>query len=129
MTPMIDVVFQLIVFFTATSTMVKTEVNETVALPVAEKGQNQQTTSQKKKVTANVLADGSVVLGGRRIGVAELQDILSAELEQRPAEHIEVQFRADRKAPYGAVEPLLLVCAKKGVWQVSFAVSPITENR
>jgi biopolymer transport protein ExbD len=122
MTPMIDVVFQLIVFFTATSTMVKTEFNLTVDLPAAEKGKNQDEASAKKKITANVLSGGDVLVGGRRVGAAEFQEILAAELAQRPADQLEVQFRGDRAAPYGSVEPLLLVCARKGVWQVSFAV-------
>ncbi len=122
MTPMIDVVFQMIVFFTATSTIAKTEFNLTVELPVAEKGKDQDDVSQKKKITANVVAGGDVFIGGRPVRAAEFQDILTAELAQRPADQLEVQFRGDREAPYSSVEPLLLVCAKKGVWQVSFAV-------
>ena len=122
MTPMIDVVFQLIVFFTATSTMAKTEVNLTLELPVAEKGTDQDVASQKKKITANVLASGEVFVGGRVVRAADFQEIITAELAQHSADDVEVQFRCDREAPYRAVEPLLLVCAKKGVWQVSFAV-------
>ena len=122
MTPMIDVVFQLIVFFTATSTIAKTEFNQSLELPVAEKGKDREETTQKKKITANVVASGEVYLGGRRTNPREFQDILQAELAQHPADQLEVQFRADREAPYAAVEPLLLACARKGVWQVSFAV-------
>ena len=122
MTPMIDVVFQLIVFFTATSTLAKNEFDQNIALPVAEKGKEREETSQKKKITANVLATGEVFIAGRRTNARSFQDLLQAELDQHPPDQLEVQFRADREAAYGVVEPLLLVCAKKGVWQVSFAV-------
>ena len=122
MTPMIDVVFQLLVFFTATSTIAKNEFSQTVKLPVAEQGRDRDESSQKKKVTANVVATGEVYVAGRSVGAAEFQDILRAELAQHPAEQLEVQFRSDRAAPYGAVQPLLLICARAGVWQVSFAV-------
>jgi biopolymer transport protein ExbD len=122
MTPMIDVVFQLIVFFTATSTIAKTEFSQNLELPVAEKGKDREETTQKKKITANVTASGEVFLGGRRTNAKEFQEILVAELAQHAAEQLEVQFRADREAPYAAIEPMLLACARQGVWQVSFAV-------
>ena len=122
MTPMIDVVFQLIVFFTATSTIAKGEFGQRVELPAAEKGKDRDESTQKKKITANVLSSGEVSVGGRTTNAAEFQEILQAELAQHSANQLEVQFRADRAAPYCAVEPLLLACARKGVWQVSFAV-------
>ena len=122
MTPMIDVVFQLIVFFTATSTIAKSEFSQNLELPVAEKGKDREESTRKKKITANVVATGEVYVGGRMTSAAEFQEILQAELAQHPADQLEVQFRADRAAPYSAVEPLLLACARKGVWQVSFAV-------
>ncbi len=122
MTPMIDVVFQLIVFFTATSTIAKSEFSQTVELPTAEKGKDRDVASQKKKITANVVADGTVYVAGRVTNAAAFQEILRAELAQHAADRLEVEFRADRSAPYRAVEPLLLACARSGVWQVSFSV-------
>jgi biopolymer transport protein ExbD len=124
MTPMIDVVFQLIVFFTATSTIAKSEFSQSVELPVAHKGKDRDEATLKKKVTANVVATGEVFVSGRAVNAAEFQDILRAELAEHPAEQLEVQFRADRAAPYGAVQPLLLTCARMGVWQASFVVKP-----
>jgi biopolymer transport protein ExbD len=124
MTPMIDVVFQLIVFFTATSTIAKSEFGQKVELPVAEKGRDREETTQKKRVTANVLSNGDVFAGGRQVSPESFRDILNAELKQHAAADIEVQFRADREVQYGIVEPLLLACARSGIWQVSFAVKP-----
>ena len=138
MTPMIDVVFQLIVFFTATSTFVNSEFGKKVDLPNAEKGRDRDLSSLKKKITVNIVdrqkADPNasrnsrpgfdVFVGASPITPARFQAILKAELAERSAEELEVQFRADRSAPYRIVEPLLLACAKAGVWQVSFAVKP-----
>ena len=122
MTPMIDVVFQLIVFFTATSTIAKTEFSQDVELPVAETGKDRDAATQTKKITANVTADGSVTIAGRTVDAARFQEILVSELAQYSADQIEVLFRADALAPYRSVQPLLLVCARSGVWQVGFAV-------
>lgn len=122
MTPMIDVVFLLIVFFIATSTMVRNEFSQNVELPVAESGKDRQESPEQKKVTASILPNGEVYVSGRRTTPEAFRRIIQAELAQHSAERIEVQFRADQTAPYGAVEELLLLCARSGVWQVSFAV-------
>lgn len=122
MTPMIDVVFQLIVFFAATSTIAKNETAQAVELPVAERGKDRDDATQKRRITANVLAGGDVQIAGRTIGADDFAGLLRAELAEHTATQIEVQFRADRGAPYGAVQPLLVECARAGVWQVNFAV-------
>jgi biopolymer transport protein ExbD len=125
MTPMIDVVFQLIVFFTATSSMAKSEFGQKVELPVAEKGRDRDESTRKKKITVNVVANGKVYVSGRRTSPAKFESLLRAELAEHAADQVEVQFRADRAAPYGSVEPLLLKCARAGVWQVGFSVKPV----
>ena len=124
MTPMIDVVFQLIVFFTATTTIAKTEFGHKVELPVAEKGKEREESAQKKRITVNVVATGKVYVSGRRTSPAKFESLLRAELTEHSADLLVVQFRADRSAPYESVEPLLLKCARAGVWQVSFVVKP-----
>jgi biopolymer transport protein ExbD len=122
MTPMIDVVFQLIVFFTATSTIAKTEFSQDVKLPLAETGKEHDQTTQKREIVVNVSQEGVVSVAGRSVDSSSFREILVAELAQYSPAQIEVQFRADRTAPFGSVQPLLLECARSGVWQVGFAV-------
>jgi len=121
MTPMIDVVFQLIVFFTATSTMVKTEYTAAVELPEAREGVQRQA-RDRKKVTANILADGTVIVAGQQVTLGQFRRMLEADMAAYGPERLEVLLRADRSARYGSVEPLLLLCARAGVWQVGFSV-------
>jgi biopolymer transport protein ExbD len=122
MTPMIDVVFQLIVFFTATSTIAKTEFSQNVDLPVAESGKTRDASDQKRLIVANVSADGAVAIAGRPVDSATFEQVLAAELAEYSHAQIEVQFRADRAAQFQSVQPLLLVCARAGIWQVGFSV-------
>ena len=122
LTPMIDVVFQLIVFFTATSTIAKTEFSQDVNLPAAESGKEHDQAVQKRTIVVNVSRDGGVAIMGRSVESTSFQEILSTELAQYAPGQIEVQFRADRTASFGSVQPLLLVCARSGIWQVGFAV-------
>jgi len=37
---------------------------------------------------------------------------------------LEVRIRADRSVPYQIVEPLMLACAKAGIADLTFAVTP-----
>ena len=122
LTAMIDVVFLLIVFFTATNTMVRNEYTDDLDLPVATQGKALESNRSKKKITANILPNEEAYIAGILMTPQRFQELLQAELKQHPADHLEVQLRADRMTPYRAVEPLLLVCARSGVWQVSFAV-------
>jgi len=45
-------------------------------------------------------------------------------LQENPtAPPLEVRIRCDRKVPYSVVEPIMIACARQGVWKVTFAVA------
>lgn len=120
MTPMIDVVFQLIIFFLVSSHLAKQEVHIKLPLPSAESGEK-ATDEEKPHLTINVLADGTLHLAGRAISPVELQARL-LERRQDLGEDVEVRIRSDRTVPYRHVEPIMLACARAGVWNVTYAV-------
>lgn len=120
MTPMIDVVFLLIIFFLVSSHLARQEVQLKLPLPEAASGE-QETDPNAPKLTINVLEDGTLLLAGRPISPTELQ----ARLRERLAElgdDAEMRIRSHRDVPYEHVAPLLVACAKAGVWNVTFAV-------
>ena len=46
-----------------------------------------------------------------------------ARQSQDPQQNrLEVRIRSDRTVPYRIVEPLMVACARSGVWRVTFAV-------
>ena len=45
-----------------------------------------------------------------------------AEKVQELGKDLEVRIRSDRTVPYARVEPVMLSCAKAGIWNVTFAV-------
>lgn len=120
MTPMIDIVFQLIIFFLLTGHMVKQEAHMQLALAAAASGQEQENDEQPR-VTINVQSDGQVFLGSGRLSAEELGPRLKEKLEES-GQGLEVRIRSDRRAPYRLVEPVLLACARAGVWNVTIAV-------
>ena len=123
MTPMIDVTFLLIVFFITSSHLAQQEATVELNLPRASSGRDEPE-RPARRVTLNVLAEGRVLLGSDPVDVDTLQQKLQYEqrADRATSEPLEVRIRADRSVPYRVVEPLLLTCARSGVWNVSFAV-------
>ena len=120
MTPMIDVVFLLIIFFLVSSHLAKQEVQFKLPLPTAQSGL-QDKPSEKPRLTVNVLADGTLLFAGRQVTADELRTRLS-ERQQDFGKDVEVRIRGDRGTAYKHVEPVMLSCARVGIWNVKFAV-------
>lgn len=118
-TPMIDVVFLLIIFFLVSSHLARQETQLDLNLPLATGDEPAE--AARPRVTLNVLADGRVLLGGEPLPVEQVQRRLAYE-QQRSEPGIEVRIRGDRAAEYRTIEPLLVACAKAGVWNVAFNV-------
>src|SRR6266436_1669658 len=92
MTPMIDVVFQLIIFFLLSSHLAKQE--KELPLPAAASGK-QEAADDRPRLTVNVLADGSLLVANRAITPEDLTPLLR---ERRAAhgEELEVRIRGAR---------------------------------
>ncbi len=119
-TPLIDVVFLLIIFFLVSSHLAKQEMQLELTLPAANSGQ-EPAIAPAARVTINVRTDGQLLLGGNQVEVGEVQQRLEIE-RQETTDDLEVRIRADRQLAYRHIEPLLLACARANVWNVSFAV-------
>ncbi len=132
MTPMIDIVFLLIIFFLVSSHLARQETQLELDLPAAASGRRAEDDDRTRRVIVNVLAQprqgdgldeggGKLMVGGRVLEEGELQKVI--EFERRRAEGpLEIRIRSDRQVPYGRVEPIMIACAKAGVWNVTFAV-------
>jgi biopolymer transport protein ExbD len=120
MTPMIDVVFLLIIFFLVSSHLAKQEAQMPLPLPTAESGKASGD-EDAPRLTINVLLDGQLMLAGRHIQPQELQSRLADRLSNE-GPGLQVRIRSDRNAPYRFVEPIMLACARAGIWDVSFSV-------
>jgi biopolymer transport protein ExbD len=126
MTPMIDVVFQLIIFFLLSSHLARQETQFPLPLPMAESGVPLPAV-ERPSVVVNVLADGSLLAVGRRVTPEEL----GALLARRQADHggdLAVRIRGDRSVPYTRIEPVMRACTQAGIWNVSYGVTPRQET-
>jgi biopolymer transport protein ExbD len=126
MTPMIDVVFLLIIFFLVSSHLAKQEGQLELPLPEAESG-SQLTDDGSPRAVVNVLADGTLLLAGSHVTPLELEQRLGFEQQRiRQARgagaNIEVRIRGDRRVPYRFVEPIMLAAFRQDISDVTFAV-------
>ena len=119
-TPLIDVVFLLIIFFLVASHFIRNEYIEHVELPIAAEGQDDDETSNRLIVT--VLSDGSLMHGLNPMTFDEFEQRLQEVVKKHGVDVTELRIRADRNVVYSRVEPLLLTAANHGVTKVRFAV-------
>ena len=120
MTPLIDVVFLLIIFFLVSSHLARQESQLPLPLPAADTGQ-EIVDDPTPRVTVNVLPDGEVVMAGRSLRPADLRRRLKHEFEQQNG-RLQVRIRSDRDVPYQHIEPIMLACARTGIWNVQIGV-------
>ena len=119
LTPMVDMVFLLIIFFIVSSTLVRQDVSMQIDLPQAESGEPAKE-DQKRIITINVPDSQSILLGTSPTNIPSLREYLFREREtDKP---VEVRIRTGKDVPYGVIEPILVLCADAGIWDVTFPV-------
>ncbi len=119
-TPLIDIVFLLIIFFLVSSHFVKNEASEPVDLPVATHEQDEGEETPRRLIVT-ITADGLLHVAGRVVD-AEMVEAMIREGAADQRGGFEVRIRADRSIPYREIEPLLMASARAGVSNVKFAV-------
>ena len=117
MTPMIDVVFQLIIFFVVTMTMSKT-INEDIKL---EDGKHGETITQDQAPTTLVIEldrRGRLSINNAKMDYYMLRTILRNRY-QRHGQY-PVLVRADYRVTHDHVSRVMNLCASEGLWKIGF---------
>lgn len=113
MSPMIDCVFILLIFFIVTTTFVE-ETGIEVDKPQAASSVRLEKTSILLALTAN----GEVVYGGREIGLSGVQAVVRRMLQK---EKVPVIVQADANASAGSLTRVIDECKLGGAEKVSIA--------
>lgn len=116
LTPMIDIVFLLIVFFMTVANMLTAE-KKPIDMPVALNSTIPEEYGERTTVT--VQRDGSLYAGVYSVTVSELGEILVDAFQQDP--QVRVYLRADSGAEHQYVNDVLKACANAGLRNVIFA--------
>ncbi|HXV62899.1 MAG TPA: biopolymer transporter ExbD [Vicinamibacteria bacterium] len=117
LTPLIDVVFQLLVFFLLTSAFINPGIR--VELPSAESGE----ASGDAGVSISVEASGRIFLGDREVTLLTLSDQLL--LEAGGDFDVPVAIWGDDGVPYGRLVQILDICRTSGLTSVVLMVRQV----
>lgn len=144
MTPMIDCVFQLIMFFMLITDMTQKELEELV-LPPAHAAVEDKPDPEVVRPIINILANGEIYVKGTIYYDPEnddqykqLEDYLSDQARKMPKEHVTeddpsspmapanpMLVRADQSTPFHYIQKVMELCGKKGIqiWKIELAAT------
>ena len=119
MTPMIDVVFLLLIFFMTVAQVA--EVNR-ARLELPRLAGSEDLT--RSTLTVNVDAGGHVIISGRQVSVADLLANVSAELAKvgHDPDRLTIVLRADRHGDCRTVNRIVTALARMQIRRVRIAV-------
>ena len=122
-TPLIDIVFLLVIFFLVASHVARSESTEPVALPTASQGRD-DVESLPDRLVVTVTADHRLHVAGQVVTLQDIERVLSQRENTTRAGQYEVRIRGDQRVPFRVVEPIMLACARAGITRVGYAVLP-----
>lgn len=120
MSPMMDIVFLLLIFFLVTSTFLP-DSGMDLELPES----TTATSSEMAPTMISVAEDGAVQLNGEAVTVAELQQRVAALPE---ADRQRITVRADARVDYGVIVRIIDALRNAGVTGVSLPMDAIQEG-
>jgi len=124
-TPLVDIVFQLIVFFLLVSQVVTAE-REPMQLPHPTDSQARQK-AQVNRLVINLFADDAGKVGKIKVGahvvddLAELVDLLLKFGPQVQAKGTSVILRADKRVQFDQIQPVLKALSNASVGSLEIA--------
>lgn len=121
LTPVIDMVFNLLIFFLVASSFHQIEREMRIALPHAQTGG--PVSMALRDLVVNVTADGTIVVAGQRLDEESLRSMVAEAVAANPEQKITV--RGDRAASYAAIVRVLDVCKAAGIQEPYLDTVPL----
>ena len=130
-TPLIDVMLCLIIFFLLCGQMTKDEFSK-LRVPQADSGQDtekrdrllinlvpRERTAESAPAPVNPHDQPEIWIRGKQVALADLQAYLKRERLENP--EVKVILRADAEIAYAWISPVLVSCAQADIQNVDFA--------
>lgn len=115
LTPMVDVVFLLIIFFMVSTTFITVETGLPVDLPDA-----QMSVAEPSNLpTVTVLKDGAVYFAGAQVSEAELVELVRTEINN--SGNSTIVLRADRELPHGTAVRIMDLIKQAGAQRIAIS--------
>jgi len=117
MTPMIDMVFLLLVFFMTVSTLA--QADRRVKLDLPESSESDVAENLADRGTISLDSEGQIYLGSAVHSLEAMQSKIKESLSLNPK--LRIHVRADQATPYREIKSVLRACAEVGAYEVIYA--------
>jgi biopolymer transport protein ExbD len=121
-TPLVDVVLQLVIFFVVTTTFISVETGARVNLPSA----NFSRIEEAKTVTITITENNLLYVDGGLTDWNELPKVLVASLRKDPQAAVVIE--ADKKVLHGNVVKVMDIARRAGAERMAIATQPEGEG-
>ncbi len=118
LTPMIDIVFLLIIFFMVGTKF--SELERKIGLRVPEVSDRGALTAAPEKKVVNVYRDGGITLDRTSVTLVELTERLAAARSQYP--DLGVLVRGDAQGQFQRIADVLNACKQAGIRELGISV-------
>ncbi|MCM8809145.1 MAG: biopolymer transporter ExbD [Candidatus Omnitrophica bacterium] len=118
LTPMVDVIFQLIIFFMLSSSFIM-QPGIKIKLPKAE------TTDiiKQKEIFVNITEDGKIYFKGKIVNLIDFEKNLREEIKDQK-ENIILIVKGDKDAKHGVIVSVMDKARKCGIERIAVATLP-----
>ena len=123
LTPIIDMVFLLLIFFLVATTFHQSEREMQIALPEAASAGPISTAL--REIIINVDAEGRIIVSGRMLAPEDLQTLIQRAVAANNQQKVVV--RGDRTTAYANIVRVLDICKANGIQEPYLDTVPVTE--
>lgn len=113
LTPLVDMVFLLLIFFLVATTFHQTEREMQIALPFASSAT--PISMSLREIIINVNREGQIILAGQVTAAEDLQRLVGDAVQANPEQ--KVTLRGDRGTAYVNIVRVLDICKLAGIQQ------------
>jgi biopolymer transport protein ExbD len=120
LTAMIDVVFQLIIFFVCTISMQEQSLSTEIELAMAPNGK-----AEEKQIAGQITIDvnrkGQISIARTRVSYSDLLSILKKAVADARGVQLPIIIRGDANARHEGIKAVMDACATAGIYKIKFA--------
>ena len=120
LTAMIDVVFQLIIFFVVTTNLQAKSIDERIHLALAPNGQPLKV-KNPLEINIDVDSKGRISIARNAVSLSLLNTILRKAALEYGQDNVPVVIRGDAEAKHTAIRNVLNACGQAGIYKIKFA--------
>ncbi|MCH2129001.1 MAG: biopolymer transporter ExbD [Pirellulaceae bacterium] len=120
LTPLIDIVFLLLIFFLVATRFAEEDRELDVVLPTASEAQ--PLVVQPQQIFVNIDQDGTFYLGGEHLDSQQLEMALRQNAANNPA-NMSVKIRADQRSDCQSLITVMNLCNQVGILDYSVTTS------